>query len=171
MASRQRFTGQEYRQKADAAGRPLFARDGTPILEPATPVEPAPAEQPQRGRSLLIVALGMTAFVALILVLLSVVDAPGSGGDRYTQTWGTPYSATSCADWSSRMSAEQRFAGAAEILEQMRQASGAVAPGRPPDSLIATFQNGITSTCSLAPTSPLLSAATLVFQLDRGYTA
>lgn len=173
MASRQRFTGQEYRQKEDAAGRPLFARDGTPILEPATPVEPVPETKPQRSRSLLIVALGMTAFVGLILVALATLDAPGSSADRYTQTWTTPYSATTCGDWSGRMTADQRQAGSAAILRQLRQESGTVpaASYAPSDGLIRTFQTGVTSACALSSTGPLLSAASLVFALDPAYAS
>lgn len=173
MASRQRYTAQEYRQKADAAGRPLFARDGTPILEPATAVEPVTAAKSPRNRGLLIGAGAVLGLIVLVLVVLASVDAPGSGGDRYTQTWSTPYASTTCADWTSRMSQGQRFAGASDIVSELRRASGTVpsANYRPADQVISTFQAGISSACTLSPAGPLLSAATLVFQLDPGYAS
>ncbi len=165
MAYRQRAQ-LEYRQKQDGRGRPLFARDGSPILEPAR--EEPPAEKPaRRGRTLLIVGLALTALVLLLLVVLARTELPGAG-DRYTQTWPTPYTATSCGDWSASMSEPQRFAGAAEILTQLRTETGLPAT-RPADSLITAFQSGITSTCALSASSALLSAASLVFQLDGAY--
>lgn len=165
MASRR--PGQEYRQKEDAAGRPLFARDGSPILEPARD-DPPPATPERRGRTLLIVGLVLTGFVVLLLIVLATTKIPGSGDDRYTQTWPTPYASTTCGAWSSQMSAEQRFAGSSDILTELRRAAG-VGAGRPADALITAFESGITSTCALSAASPVLTAGQLVFELDAAY--
>lgn len=73
-------------------------------------------------------------------------DPAQSEPDKYEQTWQPSYSDTSCTDWATKMSDEQQFAAAAEILVS----AWAKIEGSsrfPSDSLIGLFQDAIDDSC------------------------
>jgi hypothetical protein len=75
----------------------------------------------------------------------------GSSADdvsKYRQTWGKPYASTTCAEWKATMAPAQRFAAAADMLTGARN-KGDGGTRLPPDSLISTFQSGVTNACAI----------------------
>jgi hypothetical protein len=96
--------------------------------------------------------------VAVILLVIVAGAVTGSSDDnggglsndpavaKYEQTWRKPYSATTCGEWHSDMSARQRFAAAADMLAGARN-KGDGGTGLPPDSLIRSFEGDISEAC------------------------
>lgn len=100
------------------------------------------------------------AFVAVIVVLVVAFSSrtaptdPSSQGEpadsnpgAYSQSWTKPYSQTTCSDWSTRMSDQERFATSADILTSAWVKIEA-SDDFPPDRLIREFQRGISSMCT-----------------------
>src|SRR5689334_3235311 len=102
------------------------------------------------------------ALAALALVLLagcSSTSDSATGGDapgKYDQTWATPYSQTTCADWGSRMNDHEQWVAAADMLTGARN-KGDGGDGMPSDALIDEFQSGVTTAC-VEPTMSLTDA-------------
>lgn len=94
--------------------------------------------------------------VGIVLFLLFVVsctvnssssdDAEVAEVSKYTQTWTTAYSETTCNDWLSRMTPAQQFAASADILTAARNKIDG-GSGLPADSLIEEFSDGINNVC------------------------
>jgi hypothetical protein len=88
-------------------------------------------------------------------------DAPG----KYDQTWATPYSETTCADWDSTMNDHEQWVAAADMLTGARN-KGDGGDGMPSDALIDEFQSGITTAC-VVPTMTLTDAGVGLYLTDR----
>jgi hypothetical protein len=69
-----------------------------------------------------------------------------ASSDPYEQTWRKPFRATTCGEWPSDMSAQQRFAAVADMLAGGRN-KGDVDTGLPPDSLIRSFEGDVSEAC------------------------
>lgn len=95
--------------------------------------------------------------VAVVIALLLPLTGCGSAASpttpgKYEQTWPRSYSETTCQEWSGAMSAEQRLAAAADMLTGARN-KGDGGTGLPPDSLIRTFELGVTTACVIPSAS------------------
>ncbi len=66
--------------------------------------------------------------------------------DKYEQTWPKSYSSTTCHEWNAEMTADQRWAAAADMLTGARN-KGDGGQGVPPDSLVDEFMGGTTRAC------------------------
>lgn len=115
----------------------------------------------------------MSRFVAGVLALMVLLGGCGSSGssdsadEKYTQTWGKQYSATSCDEWLNQMSPGQRFAASADMLTGARN-KGDGGTGVPEDDLIDEFAAGVDSTCD-AGASSLAEAGALTYLADRSH--
>ena len=69
-----------------------------------------------------------------------------SADDKYEQTWPKSYSSTTCQEWIAEMTADQRWAAAADMLSAARNKSDG-GQGVPPDSLVDEFMGGVTTAC------------------------
>ena len=78
--------------------------------------------------------------------------------DKYTQTWPKGYSETTCTEWTNKMTDQQKFAAAADMLTGARN-KGDGGSGLPPDSLIQRFAADVGEGCSVAATADGLSVA------------
>ncbi len=82
----------------------------------------------------------------------SDIPAAGSAGerqtddDKYEQTWPKSYSSTTCHEWNAEMTADQRWAAAADMLTGARN-KGDGGQGLPPDSMVDEFMGGVTRAC------------------------
>lgn len=110
-----------------------------------------------------LIMLGAFILIVVVVVVGGVVHASRSHDnstsavdDKYVQTWQSDYSETTCDDWTSTMTAEQKFAAAADILASARNKIDG-GSGLPSDSLIDEFRDGITNVCVL-PTMTLTDA-------------
>jgi hypothetical protein len=65
---------------------------------------------------------------------------------RFDQTWATPLSETTCAQWTDEMTANERYASGAELLLELRGESR----GLPTDTAFTFFMSRITSGCAEA---------------------
>lgn len=65
------------------------------------------------------------------------------------QTWPESYATTSCTDWHSRMSAEQRQAAGADLLEQALSQNGS--PVKPRLRQVTDWVEAIDRTCAADP--------------------
>lgn len=89
---------------------------------------------------------------AALAVCVALAGACGSGDtsdavpEKYKQTWAKSYRATTCTDWQGQMTAEQRWAAAADMLTGARSKDGS--DDLPPDELVDTFEAGVTTVCS-----------------------
>lgn len=107
------------------------------------------------------------AGVLFLLIVVGGVWAISAGGDaasqaptKYTQTWTTPYAQTTCADWTSRMTSQQRFAAAADMLLGVRTKDGDAR--LPADSMVNEFVGGMTTACVI-PTMSITDAAIALY--------
>ncbi|MDR6868935.1 Trk-type K+ transport system membrane component [Microbacterium resistens] len=87
-----------------------------------------------------------------------------SSSDRYEQTWNKGYSDTNCGDWSVRMTEQQRFAAAADMLAATW---GKVEKSSrfPSDALIREFQDGIDTSC-VADSLDIAGVAVMLYQSE-----
>jgi len=111
-----------------------------------------------------LVAIGVAVLIGVIFGLASCGSGSDSGSSytleetsKYTQTWATPYSETTCDDWNTQLTSGQRFAASADMLASARNKGGG-GTGLPSDALINEFSGGITNVC-VEPTMALTDAA------------
>lgn len=163
-------------------GRPK-ERDGA--LDERRSTRPAPDDQPacprsggrlqSGGRPPTLAAMGLKSRVLGHVGWLPVAvllfgcgsgssTALGTDSDKYTQTWPTSYGRTTCADWSGSMTAQQRFAAAADILT-------ATSSEVPSDDLANRLVADISEACSApaATTQTLTDVSAAVTLLDPDY--
>jgi hypothetical protein len=115
----------------------------------------------------------MASPVAMFLMAGCSASESSSGSTKYDQTWSKDYASTTCADWSSTMTQQQRFAAAADILSGARDKVDG-GSGVAPDDLISDFQSEIDDACEPgAPTATLtLTDVTLfIYQDDHTHFA
>lgn len=108
--------------------------------------------------------LGVLVLLVLTLAACSSTSKT-SGPAKYQQTWKTPYSSTTCADWRSKMTDGQRWAAAADMLAAARQKDGAKA--LPPDAMVDSFAAGLTRVCEPIATLTLTDAGVGLYLTDR----
>ena len=111
---------------------------------------------------------GVAVSVAVPALLLSGCGASPrttATEDRYTQTWAKSYDTTTCSDWTDSMTAAQQWAAAADMLTGARN-KGDKGTGLPTDSLVTTFQEGITTAC-VVPTAKLTDIAVGLYLTER----
>lgn len=87
--------------------------------------------------------------------------------DKYTQTWATSYSETTCSDWVNKMTEHQKFVAAADILTSARDKIDG-GTGVAPDDLIRRFESDITTGC-VEPTVTLTDASYVIYNSDSSY--
>lgn len=85
--------------------------------------------------------------------------------DKYTQTWATSYASTTCTDWTTRMTAPQRWAAAADMLTGARN-KGDGGTGLPSDALVTTFMGGIGTAC-VVETMTITDVAVGLYMTER----
>lgn len=66
--------------------------------------------------------------------------------DKFTQTWTKPYNQTTCAEFKSDMSEQQRWTMAADMLVNAQQVDDSDAD-LPKDALISEFEAGLNTAC------------------------
>ena len=96
-----------------------------------------------------LLAVVVVAVISLAIGLTSSKGRSAGGSDaadKYRQTWTQSYSDTTCREWFGEMTADQRFAAAADILASARNKIDG-ASGLPPDSLIDEFADGLDNVC------------------------
>ena len=133
---------------------------------------PAGGSSPARG---CLIAAGV---VAVLIVGGCVVSTSLSGDvtpdDRpggYEQTWATPYSRTTCADWTSRMTDLQKDVAAADMLAAAQKNDGTpvAAPG---SGLIPgpvrRFSAAVTAACT-PDTALIVDVGLSVYRSDPQY--
>lgn len=91
----------------------------------------------------------------------SVDEPPG----KLEQTWSQDYADTTCAEWAGQMDNHQRFVAAADMLTGARNKHGG--SGLPPDSLIETFQSGISNVCTAEESLGITDAAVGLYLTER----
>lgn len=84
--------------------------------------------------------------VAAVVALTGCSTGPTTvAPDKYKQTWATPYDSTTCTDYTTQLTASQRWAAAADMLTGARSRDGA--KEMPSDELVTTFMGGIDTAC------------------------
>lgn len=103
-------------------------------------------------RSLLIACAALAAFVGLAVWLAS-----SDVSKNYEQTWLKSYATTTCAEWNSGMSDEQKFATAGDFLWEDLSRNGA--KDRPDYGAITNYQDAIDQSCSAHGSATLASVS------------
>lgn len=144
-----------------------------------------PEDQQQEPRSpqsptgcspgcLTVIVLGVV--VAVVFVVASVFtgdeedgDVSGDGRDPsdFEQTWAKGYGETTCTEWATVMTTDQRRVAAADMLVSAWETDGE--SGVPSDALIADFEFYISDGCEPIPSLPIteIAAAQYVVERDR----
>jgi len=115
--------------------------------------------------------------IAALLCVAAPVAACGSQGsassgggsvasDKFHQTWPTGYGSTTCQQWATKMTSDQKFAAAADMLVGARSTDDKNA-GLPSDSLIRSFEGDIGQGCEPIASMTITDAATGVYMLGR----
>ena len=78
--------------------------------------------------------------------------------NKYEQTWPKNYDQTTCTEFNEQMTAQQKFAAAADMLTSARN-KGDGGTGLPSDELIRQFQDDINEACSIQATADTLTLA------------
>lgn len=108
----------------------------------------------------------LAALSALSLVGCSTSSSP-SADNKYTQTWTTPYSQTTCSDYLNAMTGKQRWVMAADMLTSLRKVDGGIK--LPPDSQVTRFQADVATGCEGEATVVVGDAAAVIYKLDASY--
>jgi hypothetical protein len=84
----------------------------------------------------------------VVTVTMAVGIAPSAladDTDKYEQTWTTPYSKTTCDQFTTAMNDHQRWAMAADMLTGARNTRED--SGLPSDAMITEFEGGLRTAC------------------------
>ncbi|MET8658164.1 hypothetical protein [Streptomyces griseus] len=87
--------------------------------------------------------------------------------EKYTQTWATPYSSTTCGDYLTAMTQRQRWVLAADMLTGARKADGANT--LPADADVDRFQQGMATACEAEATTKTTEIGATLYALDPTY--
>lgn len=122
---------------------------------------PATLCQMRTQRILSVAALGLLA--------LTACSASGSptADSKYTQTWTTPYNATTCGDYLTAMTSKQRWVMAADVIASFRSADGSDTV--PADSVVSRFDADIATACEPEATVKVTEAAVVLYKMDSAY--
>lgn len=96
-----------------------------------------------------------------------ILPAPAAEPEpaKYKQTWATPYSETTCAQFAEAMNDHERFVMAADMLVGARGDNNL-----PSDHDVRSFQDDVTIGCEPVPDEPVTDVATAT-ALIRGERA
>lgn len=108
-----------------------------------------------------------TLAAAAALGLAGCSSDHSSADSKYTQTWTTPYSETTCTDYLHAMSGKQRWAMAADMLTSERTVDGNTAV--PADSQVTRFQADMAAGCEGQATAAVGDIAVSIYKLDASY--
>lgn len=111
-----------------------------------------------------------TSSAATVVVLfVALAGCSSSGADKasnkYEQTWPEGYTETTCGDWQDEMTPPQQWTAAADMLTGARN-KGDGGEGLPPDSLVDTFRDGVTTAC-VEPTLRLDEVGAMLYLTER----
>jgi hypothetical protein len=131
-------------------------------------ITPEPST-PASRRRMLIGWIALAVLVVGVIVVASFAfskpNHQASAPTEYEQTWASSYSDTSCDDWNSQMTGQQRFAAAADMLSAARD-KGDGAVGVAPDDLISDFEDGISNAC-VSGTQSLAETGAVLYLTER----
>jgi hypothetical protein len=87
--------------------------------------------------------------------------------DKYTQTWPKPYDQTTCLEYRTKMTPNQAWVMAADMLTGARNMERKT--GLPPDAMVSDFADQMMTACepAIAAGEPMVDVGTSVFMLDR----
>ena len=103
------------------------------------------------------VAFALTGLLAASLAgCAKAATAPG----KYDQTWSKNYSDTTCLEFRTSMTEQQRWAAAADMLTGARTKGDGIT-GMPSDQLVTTFLQGVKTACVVDTMSVAETGATL----------
>jgi len=116
------------------------------------------------------VLLGLLAAVVGIAVVAALGRDDGTedaaGSSAYEQTWSQSSSETTCAEWAADMTAQQRFAAAADMLTGARN-RGDGGQGVPDDSLIRRFEVDVSEGCGPVATMTVAEAGASIYLIGQ----
>ena len=113
----------------------------------------------------------LAAVAVVILVLPSLWSRPTQpttpppSVSKYTQTWAKDYGDTTCREWLTGMSEQQRWAGAADMLSSARSKDGG--KSLPADDLISAFMRSVSDTCGVVPTESVAAIGGTEYLINR----
>jgi hypothetical protein len=119
----------------------------------------------RRARTLLVAGVGV-----VVLVLWTRPDDGGPAQDQgtaYRQTWPAEYAETTCGQFLSEMTYQQRYAAAADLLGAARTTDGGAV--RPPDTLVKAYLADLDDVCAAGQTTSLARAGADLYRA-RGRT-
>ncbi|MGW1813294.1 hypothetical protein ACWCQM_06945 [Streptomyces sp. NPDC002125] len=112
---------------------------------------------------------------ALAATLTLSLTGCGTTGDRaaapagkYTQTWPTPYSSTTCGDYLTTMDHHQRWALAADMLVGARKNDGLTT--LPADTDVDRFEQDMATACQPIATAKTTEIGASVYLVDASYS-
>lgn len=128
-----------------------------------------------------------TLIAAAMLLCLSACTTHGSSADtsedssvetipvpkatpkaaKYTQTWRTPYDATTCGEFLNIMDDHQRWVTAADMLTGARKTDGVTT--LPADSEVNRFQADMATACEPEATAKTTEIGATIYMLDPTY--
>jgi hypothetical protein len=85
-----------------------------------------------------------------------------TGMSRYVQTWSKDYDNTSCAEWVTRMTDQQRWTAALEMLKKARNGDNAFAP-MPADARVDGFKTAVGASCAATGADTIAQAGAKVY--------
>lgn len=96
-------------------------------------------------------------FVAAVAVAVAATGcSSGSGGDGKGSS--VAYGAQSCSDWTGRLSSDERWDAAEELLVQAKATDGTEGDRAPATSSIKAFEQGLTEACDSGSSDDLLAS-------------
>lgn len=111
----------------------------------------------------------------LLLGLVGCTTSEGSPSagakpqaSKYQQSWPTPYSSTTCGDYLTAMSEQQRWALAADMLVGARKVDGLTA--LPADATVDRFEQDMATACEPIATAKTTEIGASVYLVDTTYS-
>lgn len=104
--------------------------------------------------------------IGLVLILAACGSGDDGASDKFKQTWPKSYGSTTCAQWATDMSENQRFVAAADMLSNAQQQDTKGA-GLPSDGLITQFEGDISEACQPIQSATIVDVATALYLTAR----
>jgi hypothetical protein len=148
---------------------------GRRLASAHTAAVPTPAPRPAANKAASPVArvVGGLVVLGLLWFLFYKPGAPAATlvGGLDNGGWEKSWNDTTCLEYETKMTDTERYAFAKWALNFDRRGTLASAPDADP-SMIARYQNAITSECNgqyTGPTYPIIAASVLVYTDDKSY--
>lgn len=93
----------------------------------------------------------------LIISTVAILAATACGGSGGDEDSAVPYGAQSCSDWTGRLSGDERWGAAEELLIQAKATDGTKGDRAPATSSIQAFEEGLTKECDGGSSDDLLA--------------